>query len=63
VSRDAALFLAGRQPLYLNGRWNGYRHLSVAWGSVLQYIVFDSLDEYHSRVSRLPVQGKAAVRQ
>jgi hypothetical protein len=53
VDRSGTLFLSGRQPQYGNGRWSGYQHTSVAWGSVTRYVVFDSLDEYRLRLRRV----------
>ena len=63
VNRDGALLLTGRQLLFLGRRWGGYRHACVAWGSVYRYVVFESFEEYRSRVRQLSAPTKAAVRR
>ena len=49
-SRAGKVFLKGRQVNLYNGRWVGYRHMAMAWSAIVHYIVFESRDDYVSRL-------------
>lgn len=45
------VFLVGAAPPAA-GAWAGGSRGAVAWDAVTDYLVFDSIDEYHNRAAR-----------
>ena len=49
-SRLGKIFLVGRQVQLYGTKWAGYRHVAIAWSAILHYIVFESREDYASRL-------------
>ena len=61
-NRLGSIVLTGRQVQLYRGQWAGYRHVAIAWSAILQYIVFESREDYLSRLrvwSRVHAAQKA----
>jgi len=61
-SRQDKMFLVGRQAHIFDGQWLGHRHVAIAWSAIVKYIVFESREEYVSRLkewSRIRANARA----
>jgi hypothetical protein len=44
-------FLTGRVPEYVDFQWASRLQTAVAWDSVIQYLIFDSREDYERRAA------------
>jgi hypothetical protein len=49
-NRLGRIVLTGRQVQLYRDQWAGYRHIAIAWSAILHYIVFESREDYLSRL-------------